>query len=159
MECNLIADNGDAPPNEIDSASSTPFSDMLDKMCAYWMLYGVPYDVFWDGDYTQLKYYLEKHKLEVEQRNQELWMQGLYVYEAVSAALSRAFEKHSKAQYPDKPHRLTPLSEEEKEEEKKRKVEEFRNQLLALCGRMERKHNQEKRENDNKSVVIADDSG
>lgn len=119
------------------------FSDTLDKLCTYYMALGVSADEFWNGDYTMLKFYVEKHKIAVEQKNEELWLQGVYVYEALCVALSNAFSKNSHAKYPDKPHRLTDLSEEEKELENQKKVEEFRAQLMAIGRRFEAKHKRE----------------
>ena len=119
------------------------FSDTLDKLCVYYMALGVSADEFWNGDYTMLKFYVNKHKIAVEQRNEELWLQGVYFYEALCVALSNTFSKGAKAKYPDKPHRLTDLSEEEKELEKQKKVEEFRSQLMALGRRFEAKHKRE----------------
>ena len=107
------------------------------------MALGVSADEFWDGDYTLLKYYVEKHRIAVEQQNEQLWLQGVYFYEALSVALSQAFGKHSTMKYPEKPYRITPLSEEEQELENRKKVEEFRAQLMALGKRFEAKHKRE----------------
>lgn len=119
------------------------FSDVLDKLCAYYMALGVSADEFWNGDYTLLKYYVDKHRIAVEQQNEQLWLQGVYFYEAVSVALAQSFSKHANVKYPDKPYRITPLSEEEQELENKRKVEEFRAQLMAAGKRFEAKHKRE----------------
>lgn len=107
------------------------------------MALGVSADEFWNGDYTLLKYYAEKHRIAVEQQNEQSWWQGLYFYQAISVALDQAFNKHSTAMYPDKPYRLTPMSEEEQELENQRKVEEFRAQLMAAGKRFEAKHKRE----------------
>lgn len=104
------------------------------------MHYGVPYDVFWNGDYCSFKYYAEVYKLDVERRNQELWMQGMYNYEAFATVMSRTMDKRSKAKYPDKPYRITEMSEDEKEAEKKRMVDDFRRKLNAINQRLEVKH-------------------
>lgn len=107
------------------------------------MVLGVSADEFWNGDYSMLKYYAEKHKIAVEQQNEQMWLQGMYVYEAVSVALAQSFSKNTTKKYPEKPHRLTPLSEEEQELENQKKVEEFRAQLMALGKRFEAKHKRE----------------
>lgn len=126
-----------------DEGVERSFSDVLDKLCAYYMALGVSASEFWDGDYTLLKYYVDRHRIAVEQQNEQLWLQGVYFYEALSVALSQAFSKHTQAKYPEKPYRLTPLSEEEQELENKRKVEEFRAQLMAAGRRFEAKHKRE----------------
>ena len=110
------------------------------------MAMGVPCYEYWNGDYTLLKYYVEAHRLEVERRNEQLWLQGMYFYEGVTVALQQAFSKHTSAKYPDKPHRITPLSEDEQKIENEKKVAEFRAQLVALGKRFEAKHKREREE-------------
>ena len=110
------------------------------------MALGVPADEYWNGDYTMLKFYVERHRIAVEQRNEELWLQGMYNYEALKVALAQAFDKHSTAKYPEKPHRLTPLTEDEQQAENEKKVEEFRAQLNALGRRFTAKHEREQLE-------------
>lgn len=125
--------------------SDTPISDMLDKLCPYYMMIGVSYDEFWNGDYTRLKYYVEKHKLEIEKRNQELWLQGLYNFDALTTAISNALAKSAsqRKKYPEKPYRITEKSEEEKQAEKEKMVDDFRSQLMALDRRFTQKHSKE----------------
>lgn len=114
---------------------------MLDKICPYYMMYGMSYDEFWNGDYTKLKYYAEKHQLEIEKRNEEMWMQGFYFYEGLDVALHNhlSVKQTQKRNYPDKPHRITPLTELEKEQEKKKTLETFTAQLMSLSGRLEKR--------------------
>lgn len=107
------------------------------------MALGVSANEFWNGDYTLLKYYAKRHKIAVEQKNEEMWLQGLYFYEAVAVAISQALSKHSTVKYPEKPHQITPMSEEQQEQENQKKVEEFRAQLMALGRRFEAKHKRE----------------
>lgn len=68
------------------------------------------------------------NQLSIEKRNQELWMQGIYIQEAVAAVL----DVKKQAKYPQKPHRITELSDIEKEAEQKRQVSEMRERLNAF---------------------------
>lgn len=83
------------------------------------------YNEFWNESLDRLFYYWQKNQFEIERRNQELWLQGIYVQEAVAAVQDT---KH-KVKYPDKPHRITALTEAEKEKEKKRKIDNLRDFL------------------------------
>ena len=85
------------------------------------------YDEFWNQSIDRFEAYWQANQFSIERRNQELWLQGLYIQEAVAAVLDT---KH-RAKYPEKPHRITELTESEKEAEAKRKVEEFRAALTA----------------------------
>ncbi len=75
---------------------------------------------YWHENYRVA--YAKADKLRKEERNREMWLQGLYIYHAVSCAINNAFSK-KKISYMDEPLRIFPLTEEEKkaEEEKKRK--------------------------------------
>lgn len=90
-------------------------------------------DEYWHGDPVLARAYREKHMLEVEQKNQELWLQGLYIYDAVAVAIGNAFSKR-KQKYIEKPIRITPLTDEEKEQkakEERQKVVEYLNAFAA----------------------------
>lgn len=131
------------PDLEIQQGIEESFSDTLDKLCAYYMALGVDANDYWNGDYTLLKFYVQKHRIAVEQKNEELWLQGLYFYQAVAVALSQGFSKHSAAKYPEKPYRVTKMSEEEKARENQKMVDNFRASLMAVGKRFEAKHKRE----------------
>lgn len=93
------------------------------------MLYGMTYEQYWNGSPYLAKYFCEKHKLEIKEKNQQLWLQGLYIYNAVSVALSNAFGKHSNAKYLEEPIDIIPPTEEEMQE---REEKEFIKSIRAL---------------------------
>jgi hypothetical protein len=41
------------------------------------------YDEFWNQDVELVKVYLKASELREKRRNQELWLQGMYIYEAL----------------------------------------------------------------------------
>ncbi len=81
---------------------------------------------FWNGKPKLCETYRKLHKLRSEQRNEELWLQGLYNLDALSVALNNAFSKH-RAKYLDKPLDIFPKTEEEKQ----REIDETRKKLVA----------------------------
>jgi hypothetical protein len=99
-------------------------------------MYGMTYDEFWNGDLDRLSVVWQAHQYAVEQRNQELWMQGVYIRDAVISVL----DQKNRYKYPEQPYRITELSEAEKEMEAKRKVETIREQLLEIKRRWDAKH-------------------
>ena len=119
--------NLDAPRSE--------FGKYLDQICPYYMLYGMSWDEFWHSSLDRLGFYWQKHQFDIEKRNQELWMQGLYIRMAVASCLDG-----KRAKYPDKPQRITELTEMEKELENQRKVNELRNALMEHKRRWDAKH-------------------
>lgn len=102
------------------------------------MAMGMSYDEFWNGDCSLVKYYREAQKLRKKQKNEELWLQGMYIYEALIdvAPILRAFaQRGTTAQpYPEKPF---PITEEEvkqmEEEEEKRQLKNTRIWLEAMA--------------------------
>ena len=106
-------------------ASQSQFGDYLDHICPYFLLWGMSWEAFWYGNLNRLFYYWQKNQYEIERKNQELWVQGMYFMEALASVNDT---KH-RVKYPDKPHRLTEMSDVEKEAEKRRRIEEMREQL------------------------------
>ena len=77
------------------------------------------------------KAYKEKHLLARKQKNEEMWVNGMYQLSALNVALNNAFNKH-KIDYIKKPLDIFPKTEAEKEEEKRverRKLVEWLSQL------------------------------
>lgn len=88
-------------------------------MFPYYLSIGMTARQFWEQDVWLAKAYRDANTLSIERRNQELWLQGLYNFNAVSTALGNAFSgKGKKAHtYIEKPIRLTPLTKAEREAE------------------------------------------
>lgn len=67
-------------------------------------------DEYWFGEPRLAEAYREAQKLRDERRNQELWLQGLYIYDAVGVVVSNAFggKNHKKQSYRVQPLELHP---------------------------------------------------
>lgn len=92
-----------------------------------YIVYGMTYEQFWYGDPMMAKAYREAHLLKRKMHNEELWIAGLYTYNAFGAVIATAFGKH-KEEYVKKPFNIFPKSDIEKKEEereKKRKLIEY----------------------------------
>lgn len=80
---------------------------------------------YWDGDPQWAKSYREAEKLKTEKLNQQLWLQGMYVYDAICKAspILHAFApKGTKPlEYPEEPYALTKKESEQRETDKKQK--------------------------------------
>lgn len=84
--------DGGVEPSPVEPLT---FAEYADEMCAYYMAIGVPYQEFWHGDYSQLRYYFEADKHRRERENYLAWLQGAYVYDAICAVspILHAFAK------------------------------------------------------------------
>lgn len=125
--------SGDSVSND-DTPQDFTLGKYLDTICPYFMHYGMSWDEFWNESIDRLHGYWQAHQFAVEQRNQELWLQGLYIQSAVASCLDK---KHK---YPEKPHRITEMTEAEKDYENKRKVAKMREQLQEIKRRWDATH-------------------
>lgn len=101
------------------SAPLYTYSAKFDEVFPYYLSIGMTYDQFWNGDCTLVIPYRKADKLQKERKNQELWLQGLYIYEAildVSPVLHAFAKKGTKPKpYSSAPY---PITNEEMETEK-----------------------------------------
>lgn len=83
---------------------------------------------YWEGDPYLVQAYRAAHELRNEQRNQEMWLQGLYNSRAVAVGMGSKDKKTKKQiEYYDKPIRITPMTESEKAAE----AEKARQKIIA----------------------------
>ena len=110
------------------SSSSFTYTNTFYELFPYYLSIGMTYEQYWDGDSTLVKYYRKAEELRNDRRNQELWLQGVYVYEAICdvAPVLHAFAKKGTkpTPYPTKPYPLTEKQSKKNEEEKQRKLAE-----------------------------------
>lgn len=88
---------------------------------------------FWDEDpellWAYRKMYMDKVKIQEEVNNYNAWLNGLYVFDALSKSLYNSFgrkETQSAIPYIEKPYdfNVKPKTKEEIEKEERLKVEE-----------------------------------
>lgn len=86
------------------------------------------YDDYWNGDPEMCKFYREAAEMKNDMDNQRAWLQGMYVYDAMSRLypLYNGFvKKGTKAKsYPDEPYPITKRAiQEQKKKEEKQQME------------------------------------
>lgn len=93
-------------------------------LCPTFLSYGMTYDQYWHGDPWMVVDYAKAYKIRMEERNWEMWMQGLYIYDAFSVVLSNAFAAKGSTpkKYLLKPEPIFPMTEEEKQAEDEREL-------------------------------------
>lgn len=107
------------------------------------MALGMGVDEFWDCSPERYRFYRDAHDLKSEQRNQELWMQGLYFLKALNVSLSHALSKDSTDRYFEQPLPLKVSEEERREKEEQQKAiaqEKLINYLNSFKEDWERKN-------------------
>jgi hypothetical protein len=103
------------------------------------------YDEFWNGDVHAVKAYRKAYELQEKRRNQELWLQGMYFYEALCDAspLYRFSMKKGIIKpepYVKEPYPITAADVRERvEREAKLKQERMKAQFAAFVEQMRNK--------------------
>ena len=95
---------------------------MFWKALPSYLAMGMTSEEFWYDDPRLAKAYREAQILKTELMNQEAWIHGLYVYDAVATAINNSFggKGTKKQKYLEKPIELNPPKQTP--EEAKRKV-------------------------------------
>lgn len=87
------------------------------------------YDEYWHGEAYRAKYYRESYELQIKHKDEEFWMQGMYIYDALCrvSPILHAFSKSGTKPlpYPDKPY-MSNVNFEPTEEEKQQQIENER---------------------------------
>lgn len=84
------------------------------------------YEQYWDGDPALAIYYRKADEIRYNRRNHELWLQGLYVYEAIldASPILQAFaKKGTKARpFATRPYAMTEKQKEAEKEAREREA-------------------------------------
>lgn len=95
------------------------------------MSYGMSYNDFWYGSAFMVTFYREANRLKLQQQDENNWMIGMYVYEAIldCSPILHAFSKKGTKPLPyaEKPYLMDKLrSEEEKKIDEEQQKENER---------------------------------
>jgi hypothetical protein len=103
------------------------------------MSIGMTYDEFWNQDVTMARAFRKADELKRRRQNEVLWMQGLYVREALLSTVGNMFSGKGSTpiEYPKEPYPITEDQIEEKKERERKSMEErMKADLLAIAARM-----------------------
>ena len=126
------------------SAPSFTYTEKFYELFPYYLSIGMTAEQYWDGDPTLPRYYRKADEIRKERRNEELWLQGMYIYEAlcdVSPVLHAFAKKGTKPQpYSERPYAITEKQHERVEEEKEReRVEKGKRYMEALAASLNKR--------------------
>ena len=110
-------ENDEEVASSLSKKKLTNLTDWLEKLCEYYMAMGVSFDEFWYGDYCRLKFYEKAYTNRLKKRDYDMWLQGAYVYQALTVALARGFGGDKRAEYPKQPFGYEKPEEQMSQEE------------------------------------------
>ena len=89
---------------------------------------------YWDGVPSLAKYYRKAYELQRKRVNEDLWLQGMYIYEALCdvSPILQAFAKRGTKPHPytDRPYSLTNNDREEERKQKEQRDREKAKQYM-----------------------------
>ena len=93
------------------------------------------YSDYWDGDPIIAKYYREKFRCDIDRKNTEMWIQGMYVYDAIlrcSPVLNALSKNHEPVEYMGEPIPLNKNESKEKENRmNEKRLQAGKNRMMA----------------------------
>lgn len=129
MDGEFLSDSpsDDGPEGEEDSPPGKTYSEQFEAVFPYYLSLGMTYDQFWNDDPGLVRYYRKAEEIRNEKRNQEMWLQGMYFYDALcdAAPILRAFGKKGTKPlpYPKKPYPLKAETQRDAEVKEKGKMQ------------------------------------
>ena len=126
------------------------YTEKFYEFFPYYLSIGMTPEQYWEGDCMLTKYYRKAEELRNEKRNQELWLQGMYIYEALCdvAPILHSFAKKGTkpTPYSEKPYPLNDKQTKRDEEEKQRRLTEkgkrFMEALMQSTNKRFKEHSQ-----------------
>ena len=115
---------------ERSKVESISLTESFEEACPIYMSYGMSYNDFWYGPAFMAKFYRDAYNIKIKQQDENNWMAGMYVYEAIldCSPILRPFSKKGTKPLPYSEHPYTYDAPEYKTEEEKQK--EIENQRL-----------------------------
>lgn len=102
------------------------YREKFEELFPYYLSLGMTEEQYWDRDCRLVIAYRKADELRMSRKNQEMWLQGAYIYEALSrvSPLLHAFAKKGTkpAPYLAEPFAITEKQAEYQQEEKDKKT-------------------------------------
>lgn len=78
--------------NESSPTHKKTYSETFEDNFPFYLAIGMSYAEYWEGDPSLTQYYRKAYKIKQDEMNNNAWLQGLYIYDAVSTAIGNAFK-------------------------------------------------------------------
>lgn len=142
----------------VSPASHYSYTEEFEKQFPYYLSIGMTYELYWDGSADLPIYYRDAEKRRVRRENEQSWLIGRYVYDAMCAAspLLHAFAKQGTTANPylERPYPSSVEEAREREIERLREAAEgFRAFVEAKNAELKRKKEVEQNVDDNRPVA------
>lgn len=108
---------------ESPTTQEKTYTEIFEENFPFYLAIGMSSAEYWSGDASLVRYYRKAYEIKQEEINNNAWLQGLYIYDAISTALHNALRgKNTKArEYAKQPYNFG--NKEKSELEKAKEVE------------------------------------
>lgn len=111
---------------EPDPTQEKTNTEIFEECFPFYLAIGMSFAEYWEGDPKLAQYYRKAYRIKQEEINNNAWLQGMYIYDAVSTALYNALRGMGKSKPPVKDYAKQPYELKNRvksEEEKAREVQ------------------------------------
>lgn len=116
------------------------FTDIFEEAFPIYLAFGMTAEQYWDESPGLVKAYKQADEIRRRRMNEELWLQGIYVAEALNATVGNMFTKGNRNKYPSEPIPLTEDEQRERQErEQKAKMDRIKAAFTAKALNMNAK--------------------
>jgi hypothetical protein len=116
---------------DADEVEASSFTKQFEEVFPYYLAVGMTYEQFWLGDPSLAIAYRRADEIRKRRTNEELWLSGVYMAEAIMSTVGNVFSK-SKYEYPSEPKPITVAEiEERREREQRAKMERIKAKFTA----------------------------
>ena len=101
-------------------------TEVFEESFPFYLAIGMSYAEYWEGDPELAQYYRRAYQIKQEEINNNAWLQGMYVYDAISTALHNALRgKNQKTRdYAKQPYEFNNKQKTEQEKVKEVEIEQ-----------------------------------
>lgn len=118
------------------------FSDIFHEQFPYYLAMGMTYSEYWEQDSSLVINYRYADRLKQQQRSNDAWLQGMYIYEALGVVLGNLFSTRGTQPitYREEPIRVIPKTKYEIQREQIAERQRFVDYLNSLKTNFDKKH-------------------
>ena len=117
------------PDAKEDSHKS--LTEIFEESFPFYLAIGMSSAEYWEGDPSLTRYFRKAYKIKQDENNKNAWLQGVYIYDAVSTAIYNALRgKNTKAaEYAKQPYNFGNKEKSELEIAKEIETEQAKAQV------------------------------
>ena len=113
------------------------YTQIFEESFPFYLAIGMSYAEYWEGDSLLAQYYRKAYRIKQEEINNNAWLQGMYIYDAVSTALHNALRGMGKNKPPARDYAKQPYEFKNKEKTEAEKAKEVQVEQQKAAAWME----------------------